>query len=56
MHTSEGSMLLFLTNLPPDTCMSHGIIDTTFMCIASYDTAYSDCLIWGVYALCNSVQ
>ena len=29
MHTWEGSMLLFLTNLPPDTCMSHGIIQTT---------------------------
>jgi hypothetical protein len=28
MHISEGNMLPFLTNLPPDTCMSHGIIHT----------------------------
>ncbi len=29
MHTSEGSMLPYLTYLPSDTCMSHGIIHTT---------------------------
>jgi hypothetical protein len=28
MHTLEGNMLPFLTNLPPDTCMSHSIIHT----------------------------